>query len=171
MSDEKPARTTPRVRAGSGSTDEFAAFYRTTFKPLTAFVLMHGATLVEAADIVQDTMIEAYRSWDRIDHHRAWAYRVASRTFGRRQFAAVEDVVAVPPEPAPPLCGDIENWEQQQDLLTALAVLPPRQQQVMAWRLSGFRPTEIADELGITPEAVRSSLAKARQALSARGDR
>jgi RNA polymerase sigma factor (sigma-70 family) len=171
MSEDKPARTTPRLRAGSESTDEFAAFYRKNFKPLAAFVLMHGASLVEAADIVQDTMIEAYRSWDRIDHHRGWAYRVASKTFGRRRFAAAEDLVAVPPEPAPPLCGDIENWEQQQDLLTALAVLPPRQQQVMAWTLSGFRPAEIADELGVTPEAVRSSLVKARQALSARGDR
>ena len=35
----------------------------------------------------------------------------------------------------------------------------------MAWTLSGFRPAEIADELGITAEAVRSSLVKARQAL------
>ncbi|HEX8864295.1 MAG TPA: sigma-70 family RNA polymerase sigma factor, partial [Lentzea sp.] len=87
------------------------------------------------------------------------------------RFAAVEDPVADPPEPPPPLCGDIENWEQQQDLLTALKVLPPRQQQVMAWTLSGFRPAEIADELGITAEAVRSSLMKARQALSARGER
>ena len=171
MSDDKPARTTSPTRAGLESTDEFAAFYRMNFKPLTAFVLMHGATLVEAADVVQDTMIEAYRSWDRIDHHRAWAYRVASKTFGRRRFAAVEDLVADPPEPAPPLCGDIENWEQQQDLLTALAVLPHRQQQVMAWTLSGFRPAEIADELGITPEAVRYSMVKARRALSARGHR
>jgi RNA polymerase sigma-70 factor (ECF subfamily) len=169
MSDENPARTTPQVRAGSESTDEFAAFYRANFKPLTAFVLMHGASLVEAADVVQDTMIEAYRSWDRIAHHRAWAYRVASKTFGRRKFN--DDLVADPPEPAPPLCGDIENWEQQQDLLTALAVLPPRQQQVMAWTLSGFQPAEIADELRITSDAVRSSLKKARQALSARGDR
>jgi hypothetical protein len=33
------------VRAGSESKDEFASFYRANFKPLTAFVLMHGATL------------------------------------------------------------------------------------------------------------------------------
>lgn len=154
---------------------EFDGFYRANFKSLTAFLLMHGASLVEANDMVQDTMVEAYRCWDRIDHPKAWAYRVASKTFGRRRFTAAENLVAEPPEPAPPLCGtDIEHWEQRHDLLAVLAGLPPRQQQVMAWTLSGFRPAEIAGELGITAEAVRSSLVKARQALSARvagGDR
>ncbi|GGM69287.1 RNA polymerase [Lentzea pudingi] len=168
MSDDRPARTSP-ARVTSTDT-EFADFYRAQFKPLTAFVLMHGATLAEAADIVQDAMIEAYRSWDHIDHPRAWAYRVTSRSFGRRRFA--EDLVADPPEPAPPLCGtDIENWEQQHDILVVLAELPLRQRQVMAWTLSGFQPAEIAGELGIAAEAVRSSLLKARRALSERGAR
>ncbi|MDX8054083.1 sigma-70 family RNA polymerase sigma factor [Lentzea sp. BCCO 10_0798] len=168
MSEELPARTGPARTSAADA--EFADFYRAHFKPLTAFVLMHGATLAEAADIVQDAMIEAYRTWDRIDHPRAWAYRVTSRSFGRRRFA--EDLVAEPPEPAPPLCGtDIENWEQRHDLLVVLGELPLRQRQVMAWALSEFRPAEIAGELGITPEAVRSSLVKARRALSARGAR
>ncbi|MET9231079.1 sigma-70 family RNA polymerase sigma factor [Lentzea sp. NPDC003310] len=168
MSDDQPARTSP-ARTSTTHT-EFADFYRSHFTSLTAFVLMHGATLVEAADIVQDTMIEAFRSWDRIDHPKAWAYRVSSRSFGRRTFS--EDLVAEPPEPAPPLRGsDLEHWEQQHDMLLLLADLPLRQRQVMAWTLSGFRPAEIAAELGVTPEAVRSSLMKARRALSGRGAR
>lgn len=166
MPEDQPTRTGPaRTRPAD---DEFADFYLGNFRSLTAFLLMHGATLTEANDVVQDTMIEAYRAWDRIDHHRAWAYRVVSKTYGRRRFAAAEDLVADPPEPSPPLCGDIEAWEQEHDLLIALAELPLRQRQVMAWTLSGFPSAEIAAELGITAEAVRSSRRKARRLLSTR---
>ena len=37
----------------------------------------------------------------------------------------------------------------------------------MAWTLDGYTPAQIANELGITAEAVRSSLKKARRTLAA----
>ncbi|MFF4902852.1 sigma factor-like helix-turn-helix DNA-binding protein [Streptomyces sp. NPDC001068] len=43
---------------------------------------------------------------------------------------------------------------------------PARQRQVLAWTLSEFTPAEIAEQLNMTPEAVRASLKKARRAAT-----
>lgn len=59
------------------------------------------------------------------------------------------------------------EWEQRHEVLRVLDLLPLRQRQVMAWTLDGYPPAQIADELGITAEAVRSSLRKARRTLAA----
>ncbi|MFG2074585.1 sigma-70 family RNA polymerase sigma factor, partial [Nonomuraea maritima] len=52
------------------------------------------------------------------------------------------------------------------DLLQILTSLPIRQRQILAWTFAGYTPSEIADQLQMTPEAVRSSLKKARRAAS-----
>ncbi|MFJ6199127.1 sigma factor-like helix-turn-helix DNA-binding protein [Micromonospora sp. NPDC092111] len=41
----------------------------------------------------------------------------------------------------------------------------------MAWTFDGYRPQEIADELDISPEAVRASLKLARRALAEESSR
>ncbi|GGR46147.1 sigma factor-like helix-turn-helix DNA-binding protein [Streptomyces netropsis] len=46
------------------------------------------------------------------------------------------------------------------------ASLPYRQRQILAWTLSGYTPSEIAQQLELTPEAVRASLKKARRTLA-----
>jgi DNA-directed RNA polymerase specialized sigma24 family protein len=38
----------------------------------------------------------------------------------------------------------------------------------MAWTVSGYTPVEIAKELGLTSDAVRATLMKARRALTGR---
>ncbi|MEU4344397.1 sigma factor-like helix-turn-helix DNA-binding protein [Nocardia sp. NPDC023852] len=64
---------------------------------------------------------------------------------------------------------EIAAWEQRHDILRVLRELPPRQRQVMAWTLADYTPTEIASILPpLTPEAVRSSLRRARRNLAIR---
>jgi DNA-directed RNA polymerase specialized sigma24 family protein len=52
-----------------------------------------------------------------------------------------------------------------------MRLLPPRQRQVLAWTFDGFKPSEIAAELGLKPEVVRANLKKARHAIVAHLDR
>lgn len=157
--------STADIQAATSTRTEFAAFYRKTVKELVGFLVLQGAQLVDAADIAQDTLSAAYQRWNTIDHPRAWSYRVASRALVRK-LATVEDPADEPPEPGPLLrATNIECWEQQQDIVRVLALLPPRQRQVMAWTLYGYTPKEIAEELGIEPTAVRANLMKARRAL------
>ncbi|MEV6527622.1 sigma-70 family RNA polymerase sigma factor [Longispora sp. NPDC051575] len=147
----------------------FSSYYRSFAPTLVAFLIWQGARLHDAAELAQETMIEAYRSWESIEHPRSWARRVASRKYGR-MIARVEALPAELAEDQVPLLSvrcDVAEWEQRQDVLRRLARLPARQRQVMAWRLDGYEPAEIADELSMTPEAVRSSLLKARRAIQA----
>ena len=60
---------------------------------------------------------------------------------------------------------DWEAFEQRHEILRVLERLPLRQRQVMTWTYDGCTPTEIAEALTMTPEAVRSSLKKARTNL------
>jgi RNA polymerase sigma factor (sigma-70 family) len=177
MSEQERSETAAPEFTGGGSSmrdmrrdEEFAAFYRSTTRELVAFLLLHGASLVDAADVVQDTMTAAYRRWHQIDYPRAWAYRVAARALARRSVDAHRETpVDQPPEPNPVLrTTELDHWEQHQDIIVELATLPPRQRQIMAWAQSGYTPTEIAAELDLAPGTVRQNLALARKTLSTR---
>lgn len=182
--DDSPTRPTPALDPLAHTTPPapgvdmaaYTAFYRAETSPLVRFLLCMGAGLADAADLAQETMIDAYRAWPTLTHPRAWTRRVASRKFGHR--------IASPETPVDPLDGlpllpahhDTADWEQRHEILCLLAGLPWRQRQVMAWTFDGFTPSEIATELGVSPAAVRASLRLARRALSAqlpadRGDR
>lgn len=147
--------------------EDFSDFYRKSIAKLVAFLVWQGARPVDAADAAQEAMIKAHRHWATIHDPRAWVRRVASREWGRIAHAVeapaeVEFANSALLRPD----SDIEAVEQRHHVLRLLANLPPRQRQVLAWTLDGYTPTEIAGELDITPEAVRTALFRARRALS-----
>ena len=146
----------------------FSDFYRGFITKLVGFLMWQGARLHDAADIAQQTMALAYQSWETIRRPEAWAHTVASRALARRIASVDEDPVEQFPErtallPASAAAG---AWEEQQEILRLLRALPSRQRQVMAWTFDGYSPAEIAEQLKITPEAVRASLQKARRTLA-----
>lgn len=147
----------------------FSAFYRAFTPTLVGFLIWQGVRPVDAVEIAQDSMATAFRSWEGIEHPEAWTRRVASRTYARRIADLAEDLVAEVPEARSPLLGDpaaLEAVIGGHEVLRLLELLPPRQRQVMAWTVDGFTPDEIAEELKMKPDAVRSSLYKARRTLA-----
>ncbi|MGH3995514.1 MAG: RNA polymerase sigma factor, partial [Pseudonocardiaceae bacterium] len=124
--------------------------------------------LPDAADLAQVTMSEAYRYWSTIREPEAWARRVASRALARHIARVEEDPAGEIPEHSSLLRSltNVLAWEQQHEVLRLLDLLPPRQRQVMAWTLEGYAPAEIAKELKIESDAVRSSLSKTRKTLA-----
>ncbi|RLU86229.1 RNA polymerase subunit sigma-70 [Streptomyces griseocarneus] len=151
-------------RARPQADEEFSAFYRENIRPVTGFLINHGASVHLAADIAQETMTDAYRNWDRITHPKAWVHKAASRALVRK-VASVEDPVDDVPEPTSlvPRPDAIAEWEAQHDALDLIRSLPAKQRQVMAWTLAGFTPTDIANHLGMPTENVRANLKKARR--------
>ncbi|MEB8342118.1 RNA polymerase sigma factor [Streptomyces endophyticus] len=162
--------------------EEFAAFYRLHVKrlvaflinqnaslSLVAFLINQNASLSDAADIAQATMEKLYQRWSEIGHHRAWAYKVASRELIRKFSDTRESPVEELPEPSSllPRPDGVSEWESRYDALRVLRTLPPRQRQILAWTLSDFTPAEISQQLGLSCEAVRASLKKARQTATA----
>lgn len=79
MDDREPVPTAVAAESGA-EVEDFSEFYRQFVPSLVAFLMWQGASLPDAADVAQETMIRAYRYWSTIDHPRAWARRVASRT-------------------------------------------------------------------------------------------
>ncbi|MFJ6087963.1 RNA polymerase sigma factor [Streptomyces sp. NPDC092369] len=148
---------------------QFSAFYQTTVGRLVGFLVNQGAGVEVAADIAQDTMTAAYRSWDDIREPRAWVHTVASRSLVRRIASTSEQSVEQVPEPTSLLAcpDDVAEFETRHDLLPLLRRLPPRQRQILAWTLADFTPAEVAGELDLTDEAVRASLYKARRTIAA----
>jgi RNA polymerase sigma factor, sigma-70 family len=161
--DHPPASVSVRSAAVVAA---YTAFYRAQTSGLVRFLVWMGARLPDAADIAQEAMIEAYRRWETIEQPKAWIRRIASRLYLRRLAVVEEPVEQMDGRPLLPASHDLTEWEQHAEIRRLLALLPPRQRQVLAWTYDGYQPHEIADELGITPEAVRSSLKLARRTLA-----
>jgi RNA polymerase sigma factor (sigma-70 family) len=145
---------------------DFSACYARELSSLTWFVMSLGADAHRAADVAQSAFAEAFVVWARIQHPTAWLRRVAGRLYYRHlvtQETSVEDV----PDRQGPLSAAsvVELHDEARRVLAALADLPPKQRQVMAWTIDGFSPAEIARELDVDPATVRQSLAKARKNL------
>ncbi|MGW4244935.1 RNA polymerase sigma factor [Nocardia sp. NPDC004722] len=148
--------------------ESFNDFYRLNFRSLINFLIHDGAQAADALDIAQETMLDAWKAWSGIRHPKTWVRIVAERKLIRRKTSVPENPVAELPESAPALRDgvDISAWEERHDELKALAALPFRQRQVMAWHLDGYKDAEIADHLQISTDAVRANLMKARRNLA-----
>jgi RNA polymerase sigma factor (sigma-70 family) len=156
--------------AGSGGLRdaEFAEFFRAEHKKLIRFVMAIGAGSDEAAEIAQVTFVKALEGWHVIRAPRAWIRRVAlNELTAARQAARRETPQATLPDAPVPVSTAlaVELSEEARQVLAALQALPPGQRQIMAWIIDGFGAAEIARELGVSPESVRQSHAKARKNL------
>ena len=144
---------------------DFADCYSRELPGLIWFVMSLGASAETAADVAQSAFADAFPVWPAIQYPRAWLRRVAQRGYCR--FGSRETPVESPPErPGPlPTVGAAELRDEARAVLAALAALPPKQRQVMAWCIDGYSPAEIASQLGADPAAVRQNLAKALKNL------
>jgi RNA polymerase sigma factor (sigma-70 family) len=103
--------------------------------------------------------------WPTIQYPHAWLRRVAQRAYYRRVVREFP-VESTPDRPGPlPTARAAELHDEARTVHAALARLPSKQRQVMAWYVDGYSPAEIAAELGADPAAVRQNLAKARKNL------
>ena len=72
--------------AKAGSADAFADLARLYRERLLRFLLTRCASLADAEDVLQDTLINAYRyihSYDSRWRFSTWLYRIAIRTAGK----------------------------------------------------------------------------------------
>lgn len=177
MSDHDPSASPAASRHGAveersaarlAVDEKFSFFYRATLRQLVGFLVNQGAALSVATDIAQDTMTKAYQRWSEIDQPKAWVHTVASRALIRMMTRTHEEPLDHVLEATAllPCHNAAAEWEAQYDTLGILRSLPLRQRQILAWTLSGYTPSEIAEQLRITPNAVSASLKKARRAVA-----
>ncbi|WP_116951688.1 sigma-70 family RNA polymerase sigma factor [Jiangella endophytica] len=148
----------------------------------------------EAEDLVQETMLRAWRARDRYDETRAslrtWLYSIATNAcltaLEGRARRPLPSGLGVPSEDAEaPLTPSFEvPWLQpfptdpadtveartglRLALIAAVQVLPPRQRAVLVLReVLRFSAAEVASMLGASVASVNSALQRARAGLTA----
>jgi RNA polymerase sigma-70 factor (ECF subfamily) len=156
------------VRAAQrGSAEAFAELFRRHWPRAhrAAWLVVHDATAAE--DVAQEAFLAAVRSLDRFDRRRPfgpWLHRIVvnraidyarARELRREVADAGIEPAVVDRAEAP---GD--------DVLAALAALPPDQRAVIVMRhLLGFTPGEIASALGLPRGTVNSRLRRGLDSL------
>ncbi|GGN63662.1 RNA polymerase sigma factor [Streptomyces albiflavescens] len=159
---------------------------------LVAYCYRMLGSFHEAEDLVQETMLRAWKARDRYDRTRAslrtWLYRIATNVCltaleGRARRPLPSGLGAPSEDPAAPLtpASDIPwlqpfpdaRWDTgvradvRLALVAALQVLPARQRAVLVLReVLEFSAAEVAAQLGTTVAAVNSALQRARAALT-----
>jgi RNA polymerase sigma-70 factor, ECF subfamily len=157
-----------RVRgAQQGSVSDLEALFRTHWPRAfrAAYLVAHDAAAAE--DIAQESFLAAIRSLDRFDRRRPfgpWLHRIAVNR-------------AIDWTRARKLRGEVELFEslasvaepnEPDELLAALARLPPEQRAVLVMRyLLEFTPGEIAEALDLPRGTVNSRLRRGLDALGA----
>jgi RNA polymerase sigma-70 factor (ECF subfamily) len=152
----------------------------------------------EADDLLQETMLRAWRAYPRYDPQRAsvrtWLYRIATNAClnalesrARRPLpsgvgpvfedpeAAFIPGVEVPwldPLPTDPAASVIERSQLRLALVAALQLLAPRQRAALILReVLDVPAAEVADLLGTSTAAINSALQRARARLAEVVDR
>ena len=158
-----PASSSP---SSSQARADFAHCYRELMHPLIVFVRRHDASQHEALEAAQAAFALAWESWDSIESPQAWLRRVAYRQLLKQRSRREHTPEHLPDQPGGPCPTEtVELGAQEAVVLQVLAALPMRQRQAVAWCYDGFSAQETAEHLGLTPEAVRQNLARARKRL------
>jgi RNA polymerase sigma-70 factor (ECF subfamily) len=146
---------------------EFSQFYTQAVPRLVVFLRWQGAQFPDARDCTQEAMILAFQNWSSLESPYAWCRLVSARIYARRLASVREVPVDNLSSVGAALGADhvFDAIEQRHAVLRLLDRLPSRQRQIMAWTYDGARPSEIAEALQISSDAVRSTLHKARAAL------
>lgn len=152
-----------------GREDGFRRLYAAHFDAVLGYALRRTTRSEDAADVVSDTFLVAWRRWEevpRAEEARPWLYGVARRTLSnqrrgdhRRQRLGERlrgELAACVPDPA-------EEVVARHDAESALERLADRDREVAELSLwEGLEPREIAEVLGVSSVAVRSRLSRLR---------
>ena len=168
--------------ARAGSKDAFAQLYRNYIPLLFSFVRRYTNSDQDAADIVQDSFVDALCKLDELKDpsvFRSWLFKIgfskainATKSYRQRnpeldldepavmQRAVESDPLQLSPELA------YEQQESNAELMRCLSQLTPVQKDTLILHYYvGLSSTSIAQALGLSQETVRKRLHDARAAL------
>jgi RNA polymerase sigma-70 factor (ECF subfamily) len=176
------------------------ADFETAVEPYRRELLVHCYRMLgsphDAEDLLQETLLRAWRAADSYDASRAslrtWLYRIATNAclnalesrrsrplpsgVGERfddpdaAFAPGFEVPWLLPLPTDPAADTVERSRLRLALVAALQLLPARQRAVLLLReVLEVPAVEVAEALGLTTAAVNSALQRARARLADAG--
>lgn len=155
------------------SVERFRRVYADHARPVLGYALRRTDQPDDAADVVAETFLVALRRFDELPPEpqtRAWLYGVARRVLANQRRGAARRTRL-----GERLRGELgaatvsdhaDEVVSGADTRRLLDTLPERDREVLelsAWE--GLEPREIAEVLGVTANAVRVRLSRARSSL------
>jgi DNA-directed RNA polymerase specialized sigma24 family protein len=162
----------PRPGTSSGSREatvadpEFGTCYQAEMSPLTSFLIKCGSDPDDAPETAQDAFRELFEQWKTVDEPKRWLRKVAFPLFLRQPVRN-----AAPPEENhdKPISSGVSSGfdfsEEEQRFIATIHLLSTTQRAVLALHIEGFQVPDIAEILGMKPDAVRKNLKEARATL------
>jgi len=164
----------------AGRTDAFEPLVSPYRRPLLALAWRLTRNAEDAREVAQEALLRAFRSlagYDASRSFRNWLFQIAANEARdryrkrARETAAFGDVVERSPcattgSAAPGPETERDRQEIRSDILRSLAVLSPREREVLVLRdLEDFDVAETARTLGCSNLSVRVHLSAARRKL------
>ncbi len=166
-----PAPVTERVKAEArlvervcaGDEEAFNEIYK-IFAPLVHGIVLARVPRDEAADIVQEVFLSAYKNLHTLRDCNAvgaWLAMIA------RNYANEFYRRAKPTEELPDDLSRSDNCKTEaREILDAIRALPESYRETLILRLvEGMTGAEIAEQIGLTPESVRVNLHRGMKLL------
>ncbi len=151
---------------------DWAAVYRETYEDLVRFLHRKVWDADRAHDLAQETFSRALRETP--VNPRAWLFRVArnlatdearSAMRQKRHLVLVKTDTEVRQEAAPDPEEDFDRRERLATVRRALEQLTDRDRDVLLLWDAGLNYEEIAADVGLSPRAIGTTLARARRRL------
>lgn len=163
---EVPIEVTAVQRdAGAAQSAAFDRFYHEEFSRLAGTLYAMGGSRSLAEEVAQDAFAHAWSRWSRVSvgpSPAGWVYTTAFRMLRRRAFRERRKLPATEREPSDPSA----EANRRIDIANALRELPVAQRRVVVMRyLVDLSTAEVAERLGTSEDAVRSTLHRARHRL------
>jgi RNA polymerase sigma-70 factor (sigma-E family) len=160
-----------RIATDSPVAQTFEAYAAATWPALYRYAYLLTGQPADAEDLAQQTLVKAYRSWDRVAASQsptAYLRRTLTNTFvseRRPKKRRLEVLTEAPPEDHQAAGGGPED---RMVLWPHVSSLAPRQRAVIVLRYyEGLSEQEIAEVLGCSRGTVKSSAHHALKALRA----
>lgn len=154
--------------AADGHEQAFAVLVYRHRGPLLAFARGLG-TGARAEDVVQQALMQcwlALRRGTEVEHVRGWLYQATRHAAWRATAAPVADELSPALAAAADTESEVERALETRSVLAGLQRLPERQRDALVQTaLEGRAGPEVADELGLTDNAFRQLVFRARTAL------
>jgi RNA polymerase sigma factor (sigma-70 family) len=148
---------------------EFAEFFGQQHSTLVKFLVGRGASLSDAEDAAQTVFTRVLARRATVHKPRAYFYQAVKNevaALARRQWGDLDTALRwAGSRVERSAAEDVYHQGEVGIVRDSLAILPPRQREVMAKAYAGYRISDIAEALGISTSTVRSNLRHGREKL------